>query len=93
MIYYCIDAGRHGNQLLNAIQRIYCSLLFGQKVLSSSVSSSEEKGVLSKIIDMIHDEFAFDGYLDDGVEDVNMGKNHTSTIFKCTLCHLWLIVW
>ena len=22
---------------------------------------------------MIHDEFAFDGYLDDGVEDVNMG--------------------
>lgn len=47
-------------------------------MLSSSVSSSEEKGVLSKIIDMIHDEFAFDGYLDDGVEDVNMGKNHTS---------------
>lgn len=24
---------------------------------------------------MIHDEFAFDGYLDDGVEDVNMGEN------------------
>ena len=24
---------------------------------------------------MIHDEFAFDGYLDDGVEDLNMGKN------------------
>lgn len=23
---------------------------------------------------MIHDEFAFDGYLDDGVEDVNMGE-------------------
>ena len=44
-------------------------------MLNSSVSSSEEKGVLSKIIDMIHDEFAFDGYLDDGVEDVNMGKN------------------
>lgn len=32
------------------------------------------KGVLSTIIDMIHDEFAFDGYLDDGVEDVNMGE-------------------
>ena len=61
-------------------------------MLNSSVSSSEEKGVLSEIIDMIHDEFAFDGYLDDGVEDVNMGKNYASTIFKCTLCHLWLIV-
>jgi len=45
-------------------------------VLSSSGSSSEEKGVLSTIIDMIHDEFAFDGYMDDGVEDVNMGKKY-----------------
>ncbi|XP_078358462.1 uncharacterized protein LOC144643172 isoform X1 [Oculina patagonica] len=47
------------------------------KVESSSpeaLSSPEEKGVLSKIIDMIHDEFAFDGYMDDGVEDVNMAE-------------------
>jgi len=45
------------------------------------VSSSEEKGVLSKIIDMIHDEFAFDGYMDDGVEDVNMGKKYACSFF------------
>lgn len=50
-------------------------------MLSSSVSSSEEKGVLSKIIDMIHDEFAFDGYMDDGVEDVNMGKKYACSLF------------
>lgn len=37
-------------------------------------SSPGAKGVLSTIIDMIHDEFAFDGYLDDGVEDVNMAE-------------------
>ena len=61
-------------------------------MLSSSVSSTEEKGVLSKIIDMIHDEFAFDGYMDDGVEDVNMGRKYESTVFMCTLCHLRLTV-
>jgi len=33
-----------------------------------------EKDTLSKIIDLIHDEFAFDGYLDDGVEDINMAE-------------------
>ena len=54
-------------------------------MLSSSVSSTEEKGVLSKIIDMIHDEFAFDGYMDDGVEDVNMGRKYESTVFMYTL--------
>lgn len=32
------------------------------------------KGVFFMIIDMIYDEFVFDGYLDDGVEDVNMGE-------------------
>ena len=53
-----------------------CFLLCRLKVLSSSGSSSEEKGVLSTIINMIHDEFAFDGYMDDGVEDVNMGKKY-----------------
>ena len=37
-------------------------------------SEPKEKDALSKIIDLIHDEFAFDGYLDDGVEDVNMGE-------------------
>ena len=37
-------------------------------------SEPKEKDSLSKIIDLIHDEFAFDGYLDDGVEDVNMGE-------------------
>lgn len=31
---------------------------------------------------MIHDEFAFDGYLDDGVEDVNMGENCLSFLFQ-----------
>jgi len=31
---------------------------------------------------MIHDEFAFDGYLDDGVEDVNMGENCFSFLFQ-----------
>ena len=31
---------------------------------------------------MIHDEFAFDGYLDDGVEDVNMGENRFSFLFQ-----------
>ncbi|XP_068746052.1 ras guanine nucleotide exchange factor Y-like isoform X2 [Montipora capricornis] len=35
---------------------------------------SKEKDALSRIIDLIHDEFAFDGYLDDGVEDVNMAE-------------------
>ena len=30
--------------------------------------------MLSTLVEMIHEEFAFDGYLDDGVEDVNMGK-------------------
>ena len=39
------------------------------------VSGSDEASTLSKLIDLIHDEFAFDGYLDDGVEDVNMGKD------------------
>ena len=43
--------------------------------------SSEEKGVLSQIIDMINDEFAFDGYMDDGVEDVNMGKKYAYFFF------------
>ncbi|XP_048584976.1 uncharacterized protein LOC5521079 isoform X2 [Nematostella vectensis] len=33
-----------------------------------------EQDVLSKLVDMIHEEFAFDGYLDDGVEDVNMAE-------------------
>lgn len=37
-------------------------------------SEPKEKDALSKIIDLIHDEFAFDGYLNDGVEDVNMGE-------------------
>ena len=55
-------------------------------MLSSSGSSLEGKGVLSKIIDMIHDEFAFDGYMDDGVEDVNMGKKYACAFFyRCTL--------
>ncbi|KAK3750771.1 hypothetical protein QZH41_004499 [Actinostola sp. cb2023] len=38
----------------------------------TSLESSGEKHILAELIDMIHDEFAFDGYLDDGVEDVNM---------------------
>ena len=41
----------------------------------------KDKDALSKIIEMIHDEFAFDGYLDDGVEDVNMGEKKSS--FLC----------
>ena len=51
-------------------------------MLFPSVSSSEEKGVFSKIIDMIHDEFAFDGYMDDGVEDVNMGKKYACSFLQ-----------
>jgi len=50
--------------------KIIC-LLCGQQEQSAE---PKEKNALSKIIDLIHDEFAFDGYLDDGVEDVNMGK-------------------
>lgn len=50
-------------------------------MLSKVLSSPEEKSVLSKIIDMIHDEFAFDGYMDDGVEDVNMGEKYASFLF------------
>ena len=41
---------------------------------------SKEKDALSRIIDLIHDEFAFDGYLDDGVEDVNMGEKSAFTV-------------
>ena len=54
---------------MNTQQRIIPLLCYQQVQ-----SSPEIKGVLSTIIDMIHDEFAFDGYLDDGVEDVNMGE-------------------
>lgn len=45
-----------------------------------------EKDTLSKIIDLIHDEFAFDGYLDDGVEDINMGETCASTFLKIFWC-------
>lgn len=48
------------------------------KVENSSLEEQlvewKDKDALSKIIEMIHDEFAFDGYLDDGVEDVNMAE-------------------
>lgn len=40
------------------------------------LSEPTERNTLSKIIDLIHDEFAFDGYLDDGVEDFNMGEEY-----------------
>ena len=39
-----------------------------------SPEATRESNMLSTLVEMIHEEFAFDGYLDDGVEDVNMGK-------------------
>ena len=51
------------------------------QIVEQSLGTTEED-MLSKIVDLIHDEFAFDGYLDDGVEDVNMGETCASTFLK-----------
>ena len=65
--------------VLNTFKFEAVAFLFGYQ---KQLSQSEGKDALSKIIDMIHDEFAFDGYLDDGVEDVNMGENCFSFLFQ-----------
>lgn len=43
-------------------------------ILQVTPVSTGASQMLSTLIEMIREEFAFDGYLDDGIEDLNMGK-------------------
>ena len=43
-----------------------------EKLLSSEAIKNQEK--LSRVIKLVRDEFAFDGYMENGIEDLTMGR-------------------
>ncbi len=46
---------------------------------------------LSKVVRLLRDEFAFDGYMENGIEDLAMGRLEAGiATYRCSFCCIWI---
>ena len=59
-----------------------------ERLLNSNTSLTQQQK-MGRLVHLLREEFAFDGYMENGVEDINMGKKDTKKLLSSNFYSDW----